>query len=576
MLSHRNLLELEEQDVLSAFTTQQLLSIAAFKDMKRSEQSIMDIYRFTPENKLRGIVQSAITDLRNAAAKISYYQRTIPDFVTEHVPKIQVCLANARDAVVASKESASIPTDVYGLLEQDTETLTARCLKLGLPPPGEVSVVTSQESAIAAMKKLEQSLYDGMGAASRLDTVLHAIFKRMHQASQQASQNLLSQASLEHNVVGADLDLSGWQSALDHALAALTFAVKWKDIDNPSPMLMLPHHVLLATFVQSGVGSSAWLLHERVLFCRKHFMEESTPLNRKTKHGVDGLRLYNGRLFSQMSPQTVSSSRSQPPQGKTPGLQKMVRLPHVLRVITGQYSTWAITYQGIFAWGNNGDGRLGVDSPESEVAVPVRVKFVLGHPTHMPRTTYIGLPGLSDPEWHQAQLHASLWCEGNSYAESGVTFLSLAGHLFATGCCTWGRLGIGSGWGRHVRAFVPVQLLPEIYPLNVIIGPGTTFMQCAGRQCYVCGDNDAAKLGVDTSTRSTRTPLPLPFAVDGVSTQANGTLFLSNNTVYATPTADPSLVPEEWRKSAEGELVIQSTAKEKRDESVSDSVSNEP
>ena len=254
--------------------------------------------------------------------------------------------------------------------------------------------------------------------------------------------------------------------------------------------------------------------------------------------GSDGnAYAWGDNYYGQLGDGTGSSYRNAPVMVRTPDRKTYPDLPKdftYLQVSAGSFHSLAVGSDGnVYAWGFNGNGRLGDGTTSYSQSTPVRVKTP-------DRKTYPDLPA----DFTYLQVSAG-------------SFHSLAlgsdGNVYAWGYNYWGQLGDGTGSERHapVRVKTPDR---KTYPdlpadftyLQVSAGSSHSLAVGSDGNAYAWGDNGNGRLGdgtgserhapvrVKTPDRKTYPDLPADFTYLQVSAGSFHSLALgSDGNVYA-------------------------------------------
>ncbi len=226
-------------------------------------------------------------------------------------------------------------------------------------------------------------------------------------------------------------------------------------------------------------------------------------------------------------------------------------LPPVLSIVGVAGSWWAMTAVGVFAWGSNAFGVLGVDSPKAIIDRPMKVNIAGAVVTQISASP--GLVFLRQPQgWlacgrndfgqlglgHTAPVSTPTYVPGSSAVERFVsggrsTFAWTAGGLLGCGRNHGGQLGIGR-FTENVPSFTPVVLPDDVKRRvdRVVTNWNTSFF-LIGKTCMSCGSNSFGQLGLNIPAKSIAAPAALPFPVDDVIIETWNTLFIVDGELMA-------------------------------------------
>ena len=201
----------------------------------------------------------------------------------------------------------------------------------------------------------------------------------------------------------------------------------------------------------------------------------------------------------------TSSSRNAPVRVKTPDRSTYPDLPKdftYLQVSAGYQHSLALGSDGnVYAWGDNGSGRLG-DGTGSNRYAPVRVKTP-------DRKTYPDLPA----DFTYVQVSAGL---DHSLA------VGSDGNAWAWGCNLYGNLGNNS----YSSSSVPVRVRDPASPADTSKGLKAAQLSAGDHDslavgsdgnAWAWGDNSNGQLG-DNTTNTRRVPVPVSFNLQLVIT----------------------------------------------------------
>ncbi|WP_332461038.1 MULTISPECIES: InlB B-repeat-containing protein [Bifidobacterium] len=258
--------------------------------------------------------------------------------------------------------------------------------------------------------------------------------------------------------------------------------------------------------------------------------------------GSDGnVYAWGYNYYGQLGDGTGSYSQSAPVRVKTPDRSMYPDLPEdftYLQVSAGYWHSLAVGSDGnVYAWGHNGNGRLGDGTTVSYRAAPVRVRTP-------DRKTYPDLPA----DFTYLQVSA-----GGSHSLA----LGSDGNAWAWGDNQYGQLGNNSS-GSYASSSVPVRVRDPASPTDrskglqaAQVSGGWSHSLAVGSDgnAWAWGGNGYGRLG-DGSTDSKSAPVPVSFnlalVITGVrfdQTAASGlTRGDGNSVTVTTPAHQPGTV----------------------------------
>ncbi len=227
-----------------------------------------------------------------------------------------------------------------------------------------------------------------------------------------------------------------------------------------------------------------------------------------------------------------------------------IRLPPVLSL----HATWggwaALTARGVFTWGANRYGELGLGTTEPLVDHPRRVdvsgvtEVFTAPDTLLLRTTtgwlasgnnFMGQLGISPSGVTDLATTPTPVAHSGSvrhwHMEWNSTFAWTNQGLMACGWNTDGQCGVGST--SNVSTLTPVALPDNVKGrVDRVLCSAMSTIMFSGRRCFVCGKNGNRQLGLDdTAPFKVTVPVELPFPVDNAIIHSNTTAFRTGTTV---------------------------------------------
>ncbi|KAG9390003.1 Regulator of chromosome condensation (RCC1) repeat [Carpediemonas membranifera] len=260
------------------------------------------------------------------------------------------------------------------------------------------------------------------------------------------------------------------------------------------------------------------------------------------------------------------------------GFQR-IHIPRVESIVVSAGSVFVDTCRGVYAWGNNAHGKLGVNSTDPTIFTPRKVDLpsrcdvtVLSsqHSTLFSAPgNGIFIAGLAAPIQHRDDVPVSFirptYIPGTATAfkmwtdsESTAIFQTPQA-LMAYGHIDGGRLGISPDTTEtHTMGTISVVSAPIPVPdgmtvETVVMTPDNVFILTDQCRCLVSGTNKHGQLGLQHA-RPINTPELLPFNVESVVSSEEASIFISSgktmvvgdNTYHQLPIAVQStLVPTE-------------------------------
>ncbi len=208
---------------------------------------------------------------------------------------------------------------------------------------------------------------------------------------------------------------------------------------------------------------------------------------------------------------------------------RALHLPKV-RKVWGRGGSWfAQTDEGLYAWGDNTSGQLGVGVASTVVRQPLLVKIKRSAHEVIPHLhgTFIRtskgwlVSSASAPVAVPTAMRVTRWYRGGdtSFAWSQSGLHAMGGNW--AGQC-------GTGGGRVISTLTPVDLPTDAQDrVDRVASNGESTFIFIGRRCFACGDNTSGQLGLGLDTESVAVPTELPFEVKTVSLGKNLSLFLT-------------------------------------------------
>ncbi len=315
----------------------------------------------------------------------------------------------------------------------------------------------------------------------------------------------------------------------------------------PNRIFTLIPPTIMSVLLAAGADRSTFFI------CRKFAVVEAYYARTRMIHEFDGAVIaeHDGRLFS--SGLNVDGACG---VGSTalrlPGAH-WIRLPPVVAVYYGHRSWFARTTLGLFAWGANPVGKLGIDSPldtapsPRPVAIPTCVSRSVSRVDTFDSTTFIQTPegwlaagynqfgqlGRPDP----TAAHRPVPVPGSGdvtrfYSCWTTTFAWTPGALLGCGATYSHTLPVRDDTTLTVARLTPL-LVPDPVE-SVVTGHGSTFFFGDGRVLAV-GTNEGGRLGLLTMGGFDEcvTPFRVPVSAHDVTTVLGTTLFApSTGAVY--------------------------------------------
>ncbi|KAG9389852.1 Regulator of chromosome condensation (RCC1) repeat [Carpediemonas membranifera] len=258
---------------------------------------------------------------------------------------------------------------------------------------------------------------------------------------------------------------------------------------------------------------------------------------------------------------------------------RIPRVEEIGHIVVSAGSVFVQTMRGVYAWGNNAHGKLGVTSTDPTIYTPRKVDLpsrcdvtVLSsqHSTLFSAPgNGIFIAGLAAPIQHRDDVPVSFirptYIPGTGLAfkmwtdsESTAIFQTPQA-LMAYGHIDGGRLGISPDTTEtHTMGTISVVSAPIPVPdgmtvETVVMTPDNVFILTDQCRCLVSGTNKHGQLGLQ-HTRPINTPELLPFNVESVVSSEEASIFMSSgktmvvgdNTYHQLPiTEQHTVVPTE-------------------------------
>ncbi|KAG9392889.1 hypothetical protein J8273_5701 [Carpediemonas membranifera] len=216
---------------------------------------------------------------------------------------------------------------------------------------------------------------------------------------------------------------------------------------------------------------------------------------------------YSGRLFCNGIPCCTTDPDA------ADHIYKRVHVPPVLYHWTTGREAIALTAQGLYGWGENRMGSLGVG--EHTNVPPTRLTF----PSH---------PAIAQ------LLRSPAACALGLFMGDGATIIATPVGVMAAGSNIGGRLGVGTD-ARSVPWFQHVPLPAGFTPTSAVISPTRTILK-GGTDSLVAGDNRGNQLMLGESVVSATTFAQPSFPVDQIWAMSGYTVILSGHTLFCTGT----------------------------------------
>ncbi len=499
---------------------------------------------------LKKAMHDAIENLHEAEQSLTTLLDVI-DCYGQYGASIQ----NITTQLVKMRRSTS-DARLVGMLDDATALLTHHTGAVGL----EISTVEQDQAILTEDSDIPESS-SKKPTLEEIQADMHAMVRELQHVLPTEHQD----GELGRGIGRATRVLTGAHSHISTA-ASVT--------DLQCHVTTLPPTVLARMLVALD-NRSAWFLHHS-------FRAAQKPLAvLGSKYVVDwGGRVEFALIYSSLFARGANA-RGQTGTGILDhALQHYIRvhLPSVRDFSVGHGAAFAITTGGLYVWGGNKSGSLGVGKVASVARRPRRVPLPAGATVlkvcPMAHSTFIetsvgwfaaganqhGQLGIDDgaapsPLVPQPELVKARGTITRVYSQAGTTFLwTVSGPLLACGINDSGQSGVG---GLHpTRRPTPVRLPAHSHVTGLITSCGSTFIFC-GTRCFVCGNNMYSKLGVRTDDQPVDTPTELPFPVSVVAFDfaagASSTLFISNgvliaagenNNLVAAPIAKPTTIDE--------------------------------
>ncbi len=246
--------------------------------------------------------------------------------------------------------------------------------------------------------------------------------------------------------------------------------------------------------------------------------------------------LFGGRVFGEG--QITGPSRLLYPH--------LFRLPPVDQVCVAFGGIWAHTSAGLYAWGYNLTGQLGLGTSAWMVATPTRLAASWADVVPLGLFTLLRAAGESG--WSRAG-----WCiedrvgvtSPNSMPDSdgvirwwsdGETLFGWTGAaLLACGDNTAGQCGVWTGVSQ-LRRLTRVSLPPDVERrVDYVRCDQTASYIVANRRCFVCS--------LESRHRPQAAPVELPIAVDGVVVGDGTAVFSTPQGLLISTNTQPRLIP---------------------------------
>ncbi len=315
----------------------------------------------------------------------------------------------------------------------------------------------------------------------------------------------------------------------------------------PNALFTLPTHLIRAVVRTAAIDGAA--RREFHAICRKFLLAEEdgrcsvqTFVNDGTTMALDCGRLFSSgnNSFGQCGVVSEEDEVTGP---------RHVRLPPVLRLWCDTCGYLALSTRGMYAWGSNNRGRLGLGDVGGHIVVPSRVPVpgdginVNAMPTAVFIRTTSGWYGCGDNSRGQLGIGSTRavttptpipGSEGvTRWRTTGfVTFSFAVSGLKATGGNRLGQCGVGRE-DVVISTLSPVTL-PDDFKGRVdrILTNHDSSFFLSGRRCFGCGCNEYGELGVGSDTKEVRTPLEVRVPVDDVMSWCGQTVIRSGGALF--------------------------------------------
>ncbi len=304
----------------------------------------------------------------------------------------------------------------------------------------------------------------------------------------------------------------------------------------PNTIYTLPFHLVQAITCRADVENST----SQAMFaiCRKFSFAQSDFDDNKLTDDDQWSTLttysYCGRVYAEGSNVVGECGIGSEEHEVT--RPRLVRLPPVLQVWCGNRTTFAKTARGLYAWGDNSMGQLGVSSPNDYESLPCRLPLTVDICSMMDRTffrptptsdwlatgaNYHGASGVG-PHQHRLIKPAVIPQSGrvDQWTAMGMTTFGWingqdGAEIVACGNNEDGQAGVDD-FIDAITTLTPVALPEDVKGRvdRIITDNNQSAFFICGRRCFACGNNESGQLGLGTQDAVVMYPAELPVPVD--------------------------------------------------------------
>ncbi len=317
----------------------------------------------------------------------------------------------------------------------------------------------------------------------------------------------------------------------------------------PNAVYTLPPHILQAIVGRAELsaatrmalvaeGKKFYLAHRQYDSSKEVFVDETTTIT-----------LDCGRLYAEGNNEEGQCGiGSEKPEVTGP---RLIRLPPVLQVWCGHGRWFAKTTLGLYGWGENFFGCLGLgndDLIDQPLRVPIDSDVLHVYQTHDQsffRTSsgwlgcggnYCGQLGLG----HTDDITTPTPIPGSEGVTRragndrvNFTFAFTDGGLLASGDNRNGQCGVGAS-DDDITTFTPIALPDNVKGrVDRVVCTTVSSFFIAGRRCFTAGSNRHGELGIGSDEEIIRTPIELPVPVDDITSNDEVTIIRSGDTLLA-------------------------------------------
>ncbi|KAG9397650.1 RCC1 repeat-containing protein [Carpediemonas membranifera] len=360
------------------------------------------------------------------------------------------------------------------------------CKQLSIPISDPSTQVFA--SPIEALESVQTALESIRTSAARLDSTLGESLETLHARITSALLALNGEAPVTLNSDAPEL---------------------------PETLYTLLQGTLRTILVAAQMPESNWFL------CRK-FAFTKMVVEKDAETGTVGavsFELYHGRVA--MKGPNGHGQLGDPASPAVTG-PVWVRVPPVSSFFTNGLSSFAATSRGVYSWGSNTKGQLGVGSSE-RLAAPRRAVF----PSDFAQVERSS----GHHRLHQFITEVMFSTTAKTCPSS---FIQTQSGWLAAGCNKNGALGIGSD-AQVVSTFQRVHLPADFISVDAVILARASFWLKDG-QCYCCGYNQDGSLGNRTKINA-HTPAQLTVGahdIDHFTVYGQSFIFLSDGRCWLT------------------------------------------